>query len=133
VPIAKHDYYTAEQVEAIRAETAALVRAQALSDAAREAERHAYGGPLIHARERDHNDAIATCAAAIRAKALEEAAAVCDQLTMALDNGGNVYRREALAGQCAAAIRGMKSDSGHSAAAGLTGSYGATAEGPHHG
>jgi hypothetical protein len=84
---------------------AALVRAQALSDAAREAERHAYGGPLIHARERDHNDAIATCAAAIRAKALEEAAAVCDKLTMALDNGGNVYRREALAGQCAAAIR----------------------------
>ena len=35
----------------------------------------------------------------------QECAKLCDGLTTALDNGGNPYRREALASQCAAAIR----------------------------
>ena len=37
--------------------------------------------------------------------AMERAAQVCDGLTVALDNGGNKYRREAAASRCAAAIR----------------------------
>ena len=56
-------------------------------------------------------------AALVRAQVIEEAARVCDRLTTALDHGGNEYRREASASQCAAAVRGMKSDSGHSATA----------------
>jgi hypothetical protein len=37
--------------------------------------------------------------------ALERAAKICDGLTVALDHGGNEYRREVNASRCAAAIR----------------------------
>jgi len=42
---------------------------------------------------------------AARAIALEEAARICDDLTWAIDNAGQRYRREALASKCAEAIR----------------------------
>ena len=38
----------------------------------------------------------------------ERAALVCEALTVALDNGGKPYKREATASQCAAAIRSGK-------------------------
>ena len=38
----------------------------------------------------------------------ERAALVCEALTVALDNGGKPYKREASASQCAAAIRSGK-------------------------
>ena len=46
-------------------------------------------------------DQVRACARA----ALERAAHICDGLTVALDHGGNEYRREANASRCAAAIR----------------------------
>lgn len=36
---------------------------------------------------------------------IEACAKECDKLSFALDHGGNAYRREATASQCAAAIR----------------------------
>ena len=50
------------------------------------------------------DDALAAIKAA-RGKALEEAAKVCDGLTIALDNSGASYHRPATADRCATAIR----------------------------
>ncbi len=42
-----------------------------------------------------------------QADAYERAAKVCDRLTVALDNAGQLYLREARASQCADAIRAL--------------------------
>lgn len=57
--------------------------------------------PEMHGTDRQ----IQAFAEAVRADERERCAAICDGLTHALDHGGNAYRREAFASQCAAAIR----------------------------
>jgi len=52
----------------------------------------------------DRADMLAFGRACIAAER-ERCAKLCDGLTHALDIGGNAYRREAFASQCAAAIR----------------------------
>lgn len=52
----------------------------------------------------DH-DAIDRFAHRIAEHVSEQAAQICDRLVTALDHGGNAYRREATASQCAGAIR----------------------------
>jgi hypothetical protein len=51
------------------------------------------------------DDAITAYGRQCYAAGMEAAAQKCDRLTTALDHGGNEYRREASASQCAAAIR----------------------------
>ena len=49
----------------------------------------------------------------------ERAAKVCDELTFAIDHGGNKYRRPAPADRCAAAIRALPDEASPSVAQGV--------------